>query len=161
DGRHVPVDRRILNDTEPLPDFHADVRADLQLFVLRDVQVVEFLLRVLRFLCLVQNTAELRVRRRADGRQHRDEYPHFHNCASFVAGDPTVPDVADVSARPTTSKMATGRVLPFTTTSPRGLNMYRSGRAARVASLMIIRVEYCLFSDSRRDPRFTASPITV
>src|SRR5207244_8837548 len=101
--------------------------------------------------------AEPCVRGRADNGHHRDENPLLHTCASLTVGEPRTSLVFSVlSARPTTSKMATGRVLPFTTTSPRGLNIYRSGRAARVASLMIIRVLYCLLSDSSRDPRLTA-----
>ena len=60
-----------------------------------------------------------------------------------------------------TSKIATGLVLPFTTTSPRGWISYRPFSSARVDSLMMIRVPKSLLSDSSRAPRFTASPITV
>ena len=57
--------------------------------------------------------------------------------------------------------MATGSDLPFTVTAPSGFISYRPFSRARVPSLMMMRVPYSLFSDSSREPRFTASPITV
>src|SRR5688572_17504760 len=137
------MNRRILNHAETLSQLRADVCAELNLLGFGDVQFVVLLLAFLGLLGLADDAPELRVRRRADRRNSDDDDPEFHGWPSL------------------TSKMATGRVFPFTTTSPRGRSAYRSGRASRVASLMIIRVPYSLFRDSRRAPRFTASPMTV
>jgi hypothetical protein len=57
--------------------------------------------------------------------------------------------------------MSTGFVLPLTITLPSGRVLYSVVSLVRVASLMIIRVPYSLFSDSSLEPRFTLSPITV
>src|SRR5262249_49795129 len=153
--RHVLVNRRILDDAEPLPDFRAHLFADRPLFFLGDVQVVELALRVLNLLRLVEDAAQRRLRRRGRRQQRHQDHRVLHTRVSLF-----MPETVPV-AGPTTSKIATGCVLPFTTTSPSGRNWYSPFNRWRVASLMIIRVPNSLFSDSSREPRLTASPITV
>ncbi len=102
--RDVLVDRGILHDAEAFTNFRADVFADLTLLGVADREVVDFLLRLLRFLERAANPAKLCKRRNAEREQCSCEHDLFHD---------------DVS-RPVTSKMATGSVLPLTTTSPSG-----------------------------------------
>ena len=63
DQRHVLVDRGSCTTPNRWRIFSADVSAELDLFLLGDVQVVELLLLLLRLLRLAHEAAELRVGR--------------------------------------------------------------------------------------------------
>ena len=67
DERHVFVNGGVLDNAEPLTNLRADVLAELDLFGLRDVQVVELLLALLRLLRFLHEAAQLRESRAADG----------------------------------------------------------------------------------------------
>ena len=71
------MDGRVLHDAEALADLRADVRAKLDLFGFGDVHVVELLLALLRLLGLSHDAAELRVRRRGDGKNRDDAIVSF------------------------------------------------------------------------------------
>src|SRR4029079_12708343 len=116
DERDVLVNRRILDNAEPLADFRADLLADRALFFLGHVQVVELALRVLNLLRLVQDATHLRMRRCGHRQQRHQDHRVLHTRAPLSMPDTTP------AAGPTTSKIATGYVLPFTTTSPSGRN---------------------------------------
>src|SRR6185312_14599270 len=153
--RHVLRDRRILEHAKTLAQLRADLLAELTFFLVGDVVVV-LLLGVDRlvgpFFQLAER-AELRVRGRRAYNQQRpeDECRCSHTfCTSTTRGAGTL-----------ISKIATALLLPFTTTSPRGAMSCCPVSRARVASLMIMRVLFSLFRNSRRAPRFTLSPITV
>ena len=105
------------------------------------VERVDLLLRVLRLLRLVEQAAELRGRRCRDGDERNDDradHDCLHTCASLVMPAELAggrPNADARSARSTTSKIATGLVLPLTTTSPSGLrvNVPVQAAARRVA----------------------------
>src|SRR5262245_59899562 len=115
DERDVFVHRSVLGDAKAGADFQAHIGAELDLLFLGDVQLIELLLALLSLLYASSESAELSEDGAANGEQRDNGDPDFHACFS------------------STSKIATGLVLPFTTTSPSGRRTYRPGRAPRVA----------------------------
>ena len=73
----------ILHDAVSLTDFFADISAQLDLFFLGDVQVVELLLALLRLLHLAAEAAQLCERGGADSENRDDDDPQFHTWFSF------------------------------------------------------------------------------
>src|SRR6185503_15055348 len=174
--RHVLMNGWILDDTKSLPDLQADILAKFGFFLFGEGQVVHLLhdvLGLLRLLHRAADAAQLGPGRRGHCQEHYENESVFHVCASFVtlvtvatgeflwSSAPSGVPTGCSPSRPISSKMETGLVLPLTITSPSGFSTYCFFSCAFVNSLMIILVPYCLLSDSSREPRFTASPMTV
>ena len=74
-------------DAEPVAHFDADVAPDLPLLGFAEVERLELLLRVISFLRLVQQAAELGGRRSRDRDKGEDDGTQnccFHTCASLL-----------------------------------------------------------------------------
>ena len=147
DQSDVAMNAGILHDAVPRANAVADGRAERLLLFLGHLQVAEFA-GLLGNRAALADLAQLSAIAFGEGGS-RQESRCYEQRGRRSHHDGL------------TSKIATGVLLPFTITSPRGRISYRARRHARVASLMIIRVPYSLLSDSSRAPRFTASPITV